>query len=109
MRISDWSSDVCSSDLIGALDDPVTAAAQPAAVDRAAATIHEATERAAPESEAARAPDAEAYSESAMPAGERTASPGGYREEPVRRSGISPWVWAAGGAVVLLVLLLALG
>src|SRR3546814_16606066 len=27
MRISDWSSDVCSSDLIGKLPDPTTAAA----------------------------------------------------------------------------------
>lgn len=83
---------------IGALNDPVTAAAQPGAVDRAAATIKRADEAAAAspagrEHGQERAADADASSSS----GSSSSS----------SSGMPSWVWMAVGAAVLIVLVIA--
>ncbi|MFN4089935.1 MAG: SRPBCC family protein [Alphaproteobacteria bacterium] len=72
---------------VGALDDSISAAHQPAMVDRAEATMHRAQEQAV-ESDRVR---------------ERER---GEAHAPAARSGTSPWVWAGVAAVAVVILLL---
>ncbi|MET4700127.1 carbon monoxide dehydrogenase subunit G [Constrictibacter sp. MBR-5] len=88
----------------GAMADPIAAASQPAAVDRAAETIRTGGHR------EHMVEDPDEASEDApgrRTAGEATAGPGGYRAEVARRSSTSPWVWAVGAAVVVVILIVA--
>jgi len=88
----------------GAMGDPVAAASQPAAVDRAAETIRTGGHR---EHLAEDPEEASEASPDRPRAGESTSGPGGYRAEVARRSSTSPWVWAVGAAVVVVFLIVA--
>ena len=91
--------------VVGAMQDPISAAAQPGMVDRAAETMRTGGHQHEPGHEAAETPHGAGHGTAAP----SSAGAGGYGAEPARRTGTSPWVWGAGAAVVVLLLILLLG